>query len=103
MRQAYKAKTASTARKLLVQLASWLERSGHEDAAGSLHEGLEETLTVLKLGLSHSLTRSLSTTNAVENVIPTPQGALGDEHSRRRPRASSSGLKRLRYRRRVRS
>jgi len=69
MRQAYKAQTASTARKLLVQLASWLERGGHEDAAGSLREGLEETLTVLKLGLSRTLTRSLSTTNAVENVM----------------------------------
>jgi len=68
-RQAYKAQTASTARKLPVQLASWLERGGHEDAAGSLREGLEETLTVLNLGLSRTLTRSLSTTNAVENVM----------------------------------
>ena len=69
MRTAYKAQTPSTARKLLAQLASWLERDGHEDAAGSVREGLEETLTVLKLNLSGTLTRSFSTTNAVENVM----------------------------------
>jgi transposase-like protein len=69
MRKAYKAQTPSTARKLLAQLASWLERDGHEDAAGSVREGLEETLTALKLNLGGTLTRSFSTTNAVENVM----------------------------------
>ena len=38
-------------------------------AAGSLREGLEETLTVIKLALPSSLRRSLSTTNSVENLI----------------------------------
>ena len=69
MRTAYKAQSPSTARKLLTQLASWLERDGHEDAAGSVREGLEETLTVLKLNLGSTLTRSFSTTNAIENLM----------------------------------
>ena len=30
---------------------SWLERNGYDEAAGSLREGMEETLTVLKLAL----------------------------------------------------
>ena len=34
-----------------------------------MREGLEETLTILGLGLSESLRRSLSTTNAAESLI----------------------------------
>ena len=40
----------------------------HPSAAASLREGLDETLTVIGLGLSASLTRSLSTTNPIENM-----------------------------------
>jgi putative transposase len=50
-------------------LIGWLERNGYDEAAGSLREGLEETLTVLKLGLPPSLRRSLATTNAIENLM----------------------------------
>jgi transposase-like protein len=63
LREAYRSANADTARKLLRNLISWLEGDGHEDAANSLREGLEETLTVLKLGLSDRLQRSLATTN----------------------------------------
>ncbi len=38
-------------------------------AAGSLKEGLEETLTLHKLGLSAELKRSLNTTNCIESVM----------------------------------
>lgn len=69
MRDAYRAATVKEARSRLQRLASWLERNGDEDAARSLREGLEETLTVLKLGLPPLLTRSLSTTNAIENLM----------------------------------
>jgi transposase-like protein len=48
---------------------SWLETNGHEDAAGSLREGLEETLTVVKLDLPIVLRRSLATTNSIENLV----------------------------------
>jgi putative transposase len=44
-------------------------RDQYPGAAGSLLEGLEETLTVKRLGLPAKLERQLSTTNAIENVI----------------------------------
>lgn len=69
MREAYRAASADTARKRLRALITWLENNGHEDAAASLREGLEETLTVLKLTLPRTLTRSLSTTNPIENLM----------------------------------
>ena len=69
MREAYRAASADTARKKLRGLVSWLESNGHEDAAGSLREGLEETLTVVKLDLPLALRRSLATTNNIENLV----------------------------------
>lgn len=71
MRDAYSSATASTAKKKLQQLASWLESNGEDSAAASLREGLDETLTVLGLGLPKTLCRSLSTTNAIENLNGT--------------------------------
>ena len=41
------------------------------DAAASLREGLEETLTVLTLGLPTRLQRFFATTNCIENLIGT--------------------------------
>ena len=38
-------------------------------AATSVREGLDETLTVLGLGLSERLQRSLATTNAIESLL----------------------------------
>src|SRR5207249_11464744 len=55
----------------LTALATWLERNGHADAAASVREGLEETLTVLKLGLPPTLRRFFATTNCIENLIGT--------------------------------
>ena len=69
LREAYGSDCADTARKRLRVLISWLERNGHEEAAGSLREGIEETLTVLKLNLPPTLRRSLATTNAIENLM----------------------------------
>jgi hypothetical protein len=66
---AYKSETLKTARKRLGQIVSWLERNGEEDAAASLREGLEETLTVWKLDLPEPLRRFFATTNAIENVL----------------------------------
>jgi putative transposase len=53
------------ARADLVALAKELDVK-HPGAARSLREGLEETLTVQKLGITCLLRRSLRTTNAVE-------------------------------------
>jgi putative transposase len=69
MREAYRSATADAARKKLRGLALWLESNGHEDAAASLREGLEETLTVIKLDLPLILRRFLGTTNAIENLV----------------------------------
>jgi putative transposase len=71
LREAYASATSTTARKRLRSLLSWLERNGEAGAAGSLREGLEETLTVLKLGLGPTLRRSLATTNSIENLLGT--------------------------------
>lgn len=68
---AYRSENLKTARKRLTQIISWLDRNGEEDAAGSLREGLEETLTVWKLELPEALRRFFATTNAIENVMGT--------------------------------
>lgn len=68
MRMAYAAKNPATALRLLKQLASWLERNGEESAAGSLREGMTETLTVYHLTQSITLRRTFATTNAIENL-----------------------------------
>ena len=67
MRQAYKSTRVETAKRLLNNLIRSLE-ANHPGAAGSLREGLDETLTVMGLGLPRSLERSFSTTNPVENL-----------------------------------
>jgi transposase-like protein len=69
--RAYRAASADAARRHLRRLAAWLEQNGHGEAAASLREGLEETLTVLKLGLPPRLRRFFATTNAIENLIGT--------------------------------
>ena len=42
-----------------------------DNTAGSLREGMEETLTVVKLALPELLRKSLATTNAIENLNGT--------------------------------
>lgn len=71
MHAAYKSASAKTAKKLLLQLATWLEANGEDSAAASVREGLDETLTVLRLGLTGALCRTLATTNAIENMNGT--------------------------------
>ena len=66
--EAWASEAAELARRRLKTLIQWLERNGEESAAASLREGLEETLTVLKLELPASLRGFLLTTNAVENL-----------------------------------
>ncbi len=94
IQDAYASKTAKTARNRLKQVISWLERNGEDSAAESLKEGLDETLTVIKLGLPDALRRFFSTTNAIEN----PQrealavGPDGSSLGRRRHRAGARSL-----------
>lgn len=70
MSTAYSSPDAERAHRLLENLANRLEVE-HPSAAASLREGLEETLTVKKLGLTGHLERILSCTNAIENLIGT--------------------------------
>ena len=58
------------AEKLLRNLARRLERDW-KGVAASILEGLDEMLTVTKLGLPPELRRSLACTNIIENVMGT--------------------------------
>jgi len=71
LRRAYRAASADAARRQLKALGAWLEANGHVDAAASLREGLDETLTVLTLGLPSRLQRFFATTKCIENLIGT--------------------------------
>src|SRR5271157_2554393 len=68
MNQAYATRNAGRARRLLDNLARRLQHQ-HPGAAASLREGLEETLTVMRLGLPENLERVLSSTNIIENLF----------------------------------
>lgn len=65
---AYSCTDAAKAKKQLLALAARLEEE-HPGAAASLREGLDETLTVMKLGLPRALERTLATTNPIENLF----------------------------------
>src|ERR1035437_5468807 len=58
----------SPAETRLTALAADLERSW-PDAAASLREGLAETLTLMRLGITGRLARTLSSTNPIESMI----------------------------------
>jgi putative transposase len=68
MRAAYHDPDALAAEATLEALARSLEKK-HPGAAGSLREGLFETLTVTRLGVPPTLARTLRSTNAVESMI----------------------------------
>ena len=54
----------------LTRLADELEHT-HPGAAGSLREGMEETLTVIRLGITRQAPRTLESTNPCESMIDT--------------------------------
>jgi len=68
MRDAYHAQSALTAQARLQTLATELDRT-HPGAANSLREGLDETLTVLRLDVPPTLARTLRSTNTIESMI----------------------------------
>jgi len=67
MQQAYDSFDVDLARRQLDRLARSLERE-HPGAAASLREGLDETLTLQRLGVTDGLYRALRSTNAIENL-----------------------------------
>jgi transposase-like protein len=68
LRAAYSATTYDEALKILTTTQRWLERVS-PDAAKSLKDGLEETLTVLRLGVAQPLRRALASTNPLESAF----------------------------------
>lgn len=68
MRKAYRETSYKRAKRRLETLARWLDRI-NPHAAASLREGLEETLSVIRLGLRGNLRRTFATTNIVESLF----------------------------------
>ena len=68
MTDAYHAGSALEAEAALLTLAKELDRT-HPGAAASLREGLDETLTVLRLNVAPTLARTLRSTNCIESMI----------------------------------
>jgi len=68
MRSAWKLDDRRAALERLQLLAGELERS-HPGAAASLREGMEETLTLARLGIKGNLKKTLESTNACESMI----------------------------------
>ncbi len=66
--EAYRETDYATAKASLEGTARWLGRL-NPDAASSLREGLAETLTVVRLGVSGALRRTLATTNPIESAL----------------------------------
>ena len=70
LRQAWALDDHGAALDRLRVLAAELERS-HPGAAASLREGVEETLTITRLGVRGRLKRTLQSTNPCESMIET--------------------------------
>jgi len=68
MHAAYRLDSALSAQAALEDLARQLDKA-HPGAAGSLREGLAETLTVMRLGVPPTLARTLRSTNPIESMI----------------------------------
>lgn len=64
---AYRSNDVRRATRILEGLARQLERR-HPAAAASLREGLDETLTIVRLGVGGWLARTLCTTNSIEHI-----------------------------------
>lgn len=72
LHMAYHETDYDQALRRLKTTARWLERL-NPDAAASLREGLEETLTVVRLGVPELLRRTLATTNPIESALSVAQ------------------------------
>src|SRR5450830_1344164 len=68
LRQAWDSPTAEQAERVLRNLARRLDHDA-PGVSASIHEGLDEMLTVIRLGLPDQLRRSLGCTNAIESLM----------------------------------
>jgi transposase-like protein len=67
LREAWESANADLAKRRLEQLASSLEAE-HPGAAASVREGLDDTLTLQRLGIEGALYRTLRSSNPIENL-----------------------------------
>ncbi len=74
LRQAWAETDAAAAQRQMQRLIRHLEDQGQMAAARSLQEGLEQTLTCVRLGLHPDLRGSLESTNLIESAISRQQG-----------------------------
>ena len=89
MNRAWAQSSVERARGKLRDLAAQLEEQ-YPSAARSIHEGLDETLTVIALGVGASLSKTLRSTNPIENL----QGTLKRvAHNVKRWRGGSMALR----------
>jgi putative transposase len=77
LEKAWGERDASKAAARLRTLANQLEDE-HPGAAASLREGLEETLTVTRLGLPPSLVRTFKSTNPIESMNSVGRRVTGN-------------------------
>lgn len=74
--EAYRERDYNRALSLLRATVNWL-KDINPSAAHSLEEGLEETITVIRLGVPERLRKSLSSTNVIESALSTSEGLTG--------------------------
>lgn len=77
LRRAYQKPTYEEAKSALTDLHAELQEI-NRSTARSLQEGLEETLTLHRLGVFEEVGRSLKTTNAVENLNSLVEKYIGN-------------------------
>ena len=75
LRAAWKLEPKEGMARLHTQI-EWLERT-HPKAAASLREGLEDTFTINRLGLSPMLRKCLATTNIIDSSLSGVEGRTG--------------------------
>ncbi len=95
IRGAWALKDPDLAEQRLELLASELERTW-PDAAGSLREGLPETLTLMRLGITGQLAKTLCSTNPCESMIEivryTQRNVKRWQHGDMRKRWTAAGM-----------
>ena len=97
VRKAWRETDYPRALEQLRRLADELEHT-HPDAAGSLREGIEETLTVIRLGIKGKLKRTLESTNPAESMIDTVRTTQRNVKNWSSGEIGASGLLRLQLR-----
>src|SRR5664279_3594854 len=95
VRGAWALKDVVEAEQQLERLAAELEKSW-PDAAASLREGMTETLTLIRLGITGRLAKTLSSTNPIESMIeivrPTQRNVKRWQDGDMRKRWTAAGM-----------